>query len=131
MGVERLTLFFTDRRIIVSRGSKAGAGAVPATFLFGDIGSAVGGLFGRKKTRGPAKSRYASPAKILASDKNNFSIPFDEVVSVDLTRTPTINNIVILSRDDKYDLTCRSRYELIRSLLETSLGAKLRLHEKD
>jgi hypothetical protein len=131
MGYERLTLFFTDRRIIFSRGGKVGAGSVPATFIFGSAGSALGGLFGGGKHGLSKQSQYPSPARILASDKDNFAISFDEVVSVDLIRTPTINNIIILSRDDKFDLTCRSKYEVVRSLLEASLGAKLRLQRRN
>jgi len=132
MGFERLTLYFTDRRIIVSRRGKAGAGSVPATFIFGSLGSALGGLFSGSK-RGPSKqeSRYPSPAKILSSDKNNFFIPFDEVVNVDLTRTSMNSNILILSRDDKFDFTSRSSYDRVRALFENSLGAKLRIHQKD
>jgi hypothetical protein len=131
MGFERLTLFFTDRRIIVSRSGKVAAGIVPTTFMFGSIGGALGGLFGRGK-RGSSKqdSRYPSPARILSSHKDNFYISFDEVVSVDLTRTPMNSNIMIISRNDKFDFTSRSKYVLVQSLFESSLGSKLRLHQK-
>jgi hypothetical protein len=132
MGFERLTLYFTDRRIIVGRGGKAGAGSVPTTFMFGSLGSAFSGLFGGGKRGAPKqKSGYPSPARILSMDKDNFSIRFEEVVSIDLTKTAMNSEIVILSRDDKFDFTSRSRYELVRSLFENSLGSKLRLHTKD
>ena len=132
MGFERLTLFFTDRRIIVSRRGKAGASSVPATFMFGSIGSALGGLFGRGK-HAPSEqgSLYPSPARILSSHRDNFFIPFENIVHVDLTKTSVNSSIMILSRDDKFDFTCRSKYDLIRTLLESSLGAKLTLHMKD
>jgi hypothetical protein len=131
MGYEKLTLFFTDNRIIVSRRGKVGAGSVPTTFMFGSLGSLLSGLFGRgtKKSKGE-KSRYPRPDRILGSDKDNFSIVFNEVVSADLTRTPLTCNITILSRDDKFDFTCRSRFELVRSLFQTALGSKLKIHHK-
>ena len=132
MGYEKLTLFFTDRRIVVSRRGKVGAGSIPITFIFGSFGSALSGLFGggtRKALK--KKARYPLPSRILASDKDNFSIVFDEVVRADLTRTPSTCNILILSRDDKFDFTCRSRFDHIRSLLETALGSKLTVHHKD
>ena len=132
MGYEKLTLFFTDQRIIVSRRGKVGAGSVPATFMFGSIGSLFSGLFGGR-TKKPLKdrARYPPPSRILASDRENFSIIFDEVVRVDLTQTPSTCGILILSRDDKFDFTCRSRFDLIRSLFETAFGSKLTVHHKD
>jgi hypothetical protein len=129
MGFERLTLYFTDRRIIVSHRGKVGAGSVPTTaFMFGPLGSAVSGLFGRGKNKaGPSKSesRYPSPGRILASDKDNFYILFEEVVGVELTKTETTNRIVIHAKDDKYNFTSRTRFDQIISLLEKPLGAKL------
>jgi hypothetical protein len=131
MGYEKLTLFFTDQRIIVSRRGKVGAGSVPATFIFGSFGSFLSGLFGGGKKSLKEKARYPLPSRILASDKDNFSIVFDEVVRADLTQTPSTCSILILSRDDKFNFTCRSRFNLIRSLFETALGAKLTVHHKD
>jgi len=132
MGYEKLTLFFTDRRIIVSRRGKVGAGSVPATFMFGSLGSFLSGLFGGGTKRSSKEiAGYPLPAGILASDKDNFSIFFDEVVSAELTRTPLTSSIVILSRDDKFDFTCRSRFDLVRSLFESALGSKLTVHQKD
>ena len=128
MGFERLTLFFTDRRIIVSHRAKVGAGSVPATFMFGSLGAALSGLFGKGKSKPvKSKSEYPSPRKILASDKDNFSILFEEVVDVELSKTETTNRIVIHSKDDKYDFTCPSRFDQIRSLLEKWLGPKVRI----
>jgi hypothetical protein len=131
MGFERLTLYFTDRRIIVSHRGKVGAGSVPTTaFMFGPLGSAVSGLFGRGKNRpeqAKSGSRYPSPGKILASVKDNFSILFEEVVSVELTKTETTNRIVINAKDDKYNFTCRLRFDHIQALLEKQLSQKLKI----
>ena len=132
MGYEKLRLFFTDRRIIVSRRGKVGAGSVPATFILGSFGSFFSGLFsgGTKKSLKEG-ARYPRPARILESDKDNFSIVFDDVVRADLTRTPSTCSIMILSRDDKFDFTCRSSFDLVRCLFETALGSKLTVHHKD
>src|SRR5713101_3478202 len=85
MGYEKLRFYFTDRRIIVGHLSKVSAGSVAPTFMFGSIGAALGSLFSRNK-RVPAKSKSDSPSpgRILASHRDNFSISFDEIISVDL-----------------------------------------------
>lgn len=129
MGFERLRLYFTDRRIIVGHLGKVGAGSVAPTFLLGLIGSALGGLFGKRKAvSGKSNSEYPSPARILASHRDNFSIFFEEIISVDLTRGPYKNSISILSKNDKFDLTSPSRIELLRSLFESVLKDKVRVH---
>jgi hypothetical protein len=129
MGFERLRLYFTDRRIIVGHLGKVGAGSVAPTFFLGSIGSALGGLFGRKGSCPKTKSGYPSPGRILASYSDNFSILFDEIVSVDLTRESYKNNIAILSRNDKFDFTCQSRFDQVVSLFEKGLRDKLRVHK--
>ena len=130
MGFEKLRLYFTYRRIIVGHLNKVGAGAVAPTFMLGSIGSALGGLFGRK---GPphqkAKSEPLSPGRILASHSDNFSIMFDEIISVDLNREPYKNTIGILSKNDKFDFTCQTRFDQVVSLFENGLRDKLRVHK--
>ncbi len=129
MGFERLTLYFTDRRILVGHLSKVGAGSVTPTFLFGSIGSTLGSLFGRrKKVRAEAKSQYPSPGRVLGSHPDNFSILFDEVISVDLAHESKGNSISILSRNEKLDFSCRSRFDVVRTLFEKALGEKVRVH---
>lgn len=131
MGFERLTLFFTDRRIIVGQGGKTGAASVPTTFMLGSIGTYLGNLFGRgKSVSGKKKSRYQSPKKILSSHKDNFEITFDEIVNVNLTQKPINTGISILSKDDKFDFTSRIRFEQILSLFQNSLGTKLHVEHK-
>jgi hypothetical protein len=130
MGFERLRLYFTDQRIIVGHSSKVGAGSVGPTFMLGSIGSALGGLFGRKGSRPKAASGgYPSPGKVLASHSDNFSIMFDEIVSVDITRESYKNTIAILSKNDKFDFICQSRFDLLVSLFEAGLRDKLRVHK--
>ena len=129
MGFERLTLYFTDRRIIVGHLSKVSGSSVAPTFLLGSIGGALSGLFGRKKGSKKGKSGgYPSPIRVLDSHRDNFSISFGEVVSVDLTHGPEKNSIAILSSNDKFDFTTRSRFEHVRSLFQGSLGDKVKVH---
>ena len=125
MGYERLTLFFTDRRIIVGHGGKVGAGSVPGTFLFGSLGAALGGLFGREKHKTKRDSHYPSPGSILTSHKDNFSISYSEVVNVDLAQSRSINHIIILSHNDKFQFTSRSRFESILRLFRSNLGERV------
>ena len=127
MGFERLRLYFTDRRIIVGHLGKMGAGSVAPTFMFGSIGSALGGLFGRKGASKNKRSGNPSPGKILASHPDNFSIIFDEIISVQLTHESDKNSIAILSKNDKFDFASRSRFELVRSLFENALKDKVRV----
>lgn len=129
MGFEKLSLFFTDQRIIASHQSKVGAGSIAPTFMFGSLGNALGSLFGRRKrpSRG-SKSEYPNPAKILANDKSNFSITFEEVVSVDLIRGTYRNRITLLSKTDKYEFSSTARFDHVRRLFQDALGDKVRLH---
>jgi hypothetical protein len=125
-----LILYFTDQRIIVGHLSKSGAGAVAPTFMFGSIGAALGGLFGRRKSlHGRSKSEYPSPGQILASHEANFSVSFDEIVTVDLTQGSYKNRIAILSKNDKFDLASSSRFELIRSLFENAVKDRVKIHD--
>ena len=129
IGFEKLSLFFTDRRIIASHHSKIGAGSIAPTFMFGSLGNALGSLFSRR--RGPSrrsKSPYPSAAKILAADKSNFSIFFEEIVSVDLIRGTYKNRITLLSKTDKYELSSTARFDHVRRLFQDALGDKVRLH---
>ena len=130
MGYEKLKLYFTDRRIIVGHLNKVGAGSVAPTFMFGSLGAALGGLFGRnKRVSGTSKSDSPSPGRILASHHDNFSISFDEIINVDLSRGPYKHSILLLSKSDKLDLTSQSRFDLLHSLFEKALGDKVRVHE--
>ena len=132
IGHEMIKLYFTGRRIIVSHRSKVGAASIPATFMFGSIGGALSSLFGRgKKGNRKPRSEYPSPNKILASDKDNFSIFFDEIVRVDLTKSSFTNIIAILTGNDKFDFSCRSRFELILALFEYGLTSKLKVYRND
>jgi hypothetical protein len=129
MGFERLRLYFTDRRIIVGHLGKVGAGSIAPTFMLGSIGSALGGLFGRKRPPQKTKSGLPSPGRILASRSDNFSILFDEIVSVDLSRESFKNTIAILSKNDKFDFVSPSRFDQVVSLFENGLRDKLRVHK--
>ena len=129
MGFERLRLYFTDRRIIVGHLDKVGAGSVAPTFILGSIGGALGGLFGRRRgVREKTRDGHPSPGKILASHPDNFSVSFDEIVRVELTKGESRNSIAILSKNDKFDFVSRSRFELVRSLLEDALRDRVTVH---
>ena len=131
MGFQRLSLFFTDQRIIASHRSKIGAGGVAPTFMFGSLGNTLGSLFSRKKgSPARSKSEGSSPMRILAADKSNFSIFFEEIVSVDLIRGTYKNSITLLSKTDKYDFSSTTRFDHVRRLFQDALGGKVRLHSE-
>ena len=125
MGYQRLRLYFTDRRIIASHLTKVGAGSVAPTFMFGSIGNALGGLLGRKKGAARSTSQYPGPDAILAGHRSNFSIAFEEIVSVNLTRGAYKNSITLLSKDDKYEFTSPARFDRIRLLFENALPGRV------
>ncbi len=133
MGFERLTLYFTDRRLIVGQGGKTGAASVPTTFMLGSIGSYLGNLFGRgkgKSMKKEAEAKYPRPTAILSLHQDNFAISFTDIVSVNLTRKPINTGISILSKDDKFDFTSRIRFDDVLSLFQNSLAAKLHVETK-
>lgn len=129
MGFEKLSLFFTDQRIIASHQSKIGAGSIAPTFMLGCLGNALGSLFGRRKSPSRrSKSEYPSAEKILANDKSNFSIFFEEIVSVNLMRGTYKNTITLLSKTYKYDFSSTARFDHVRRLFQDALGDKVQLH---
>lgn len=81
MGFERATLVFTDSRIIL-----AYVGKRSSRFLLSALGRLLVGAFksGEEERRRKAVET-SSPDELLAADPSNFQVPYEEVVSVELT----------------------------------------------
>ncbi len=127
LGTERLRLFLTTRRIIVAHVGKRGAGAIPGTSIFGKMSGALEDLFksGRESVE-KRKLERSLPEEILASDKGNFQIGYEEVVSVDVTSDiPALTTLVILTRDEKFEFFTAIKLRNVLELLEKPLGPKL------
>src|SRR5712692_4704894 len=86
VGSERLSLLFTSSRIIVARVGKRGAGGTASLPLWAMLSGGIEGLFKWRKEKAKKKAATAlTPERILASDKDNFPVPYEEIVSVELT----------------------------------------------
>ncbi len=126
MGAERLSLYMTSKRIIVVHVGKRGAGAAATSSLLGRIGGGLEDLVkgGRESVhrRGAAMN---TPESILASDKDNFSIGFDEVVSVYVIQGFRSTGIILVTRDDKMQFSCRESFDSVVGLFSRTLPSKL------
>lgn len=126
LGSERLRLFFTSKRIIFAHIGKRGLGAVATTSLFGGMSGAFENLFkSGKESQKKRRLELLSPGEILAADKDNFSISYDEIVHVDVTQTAGLTGITILTADDKFELSTSLGFEKTVGLFGGNLGRKL------
>ena len=76
-------LIFTDRRLVGAVVAKTGAASV----IGGSLGGAIGGAIARSVAKGGVNKRRANYAglpldNIVASDKANFSAPYDRIENV-------------------------------------------------
>jgi len=97
-------LVFTSTRVIVAR--TATWSMWPWAILGGPVGGALSALRGLKRQR-EATERLAQlpPDEILAADKDNYQIPYTDIVKVEVGRRgrmpPTLR---ILTHETKYNL---------------------------
>lgn len=126
LGSERLRLLFTNTRLLVDHVGKRGAGAVSATSILGSISGAIENLFksGRESVARRDVEKMA-PDQILRAHVDNFAIRYGEVVSVSVIQTEMLTRIVILTGGDKFEFSCRSRFEKIVEIFKNMLGGKL------
>jgi hypothetical protein len=119
MGVERLRMVFTSSRIVLAHEGKRGVAAHSGAVFLGFLSAGLEGLFsGRRRSIYRKKSTDANLPEILASDRDNFSISYDEIVSVDLRQLEFTNQILILTRDDKFEFTTGSKFETVVGLFQ-------------
>ncbi len=127
VGSEKLSLVLTDRRMIVARVGKRGAGSTASLPFWAMLSGGIEGLFKWRKES--AKKKAASsltPERILLADKDNFPVPFDHIVSVELTSTVTgMTGIMILTRDDKFTFSTGLSLDIVSGLFHERIGARL------
>jgi hypothetical protein len=127
VGSERLDLLFTRSRLIVARVGKRGATSIASLPIWAALSGGIDGLFKQRKES--SKMRAAgilTPERILAADKENFPIPYDHIVSVELTLTETgRTEIMILTRDDKFTFSTGLSTQKVLALFQENLGTKL------
>ena len=127
MGSERLRLFFTSTRILVAHIGKRGVGSQAMVSFFGWLSGAIEDIFrsGRESFT-KRESKMSTPKDILASDRDNFSISYEEIVSVDIDLALIAASFTILTRDDKFHFSVLGRREVLLDLLRKVLPRKLR-----
>src|SRR5438876_1124660 len=125
LGNERLTLFVTGARIIVAHVGKRGTGAMATATLLGRLG---GGLENVLKSGGESRRKgalqHSTPDGILAANKDNFDLRYDEIVNVRVVETQ-ISRMMIVTRDDKFEFHSGLALDRIVALLADKLGTKL------
>lgn len=127
VGSERLGLLFTDSRLIVARVGKRGATSTASLPIWAALSGAIDGLLKwRKESSKKKAAAIMTPERILAADKDNFPVPYDQIVSVELTVTETGRiGIIILTRDDKFNFSTGLSSEKVLTLFRENLAAKL------
>jgi hypothetical protein len=126
LGSERMSLFMTDSRILVAHVGKRGAGAAVSINLLGKLSGALEDLFkSRKESVGKRRMKSAGVKEILAADKDNFSIRFDEVVNVTITQGVSLTGLMILTGNDKFEFSTRLPVDRVVELFTPSLAPKV------
>src|SRR5207249_10669253 len=96
VGSERLRLFFTQKRIIPAHIGKRGVGSPALASFFGRLSGSLEDLFkSGKESVAKRGLKGASLDQILALDKDNFSINYDDVVTVEVSGFGTLYRIVM------------------------------------
>jgi hypothetical protein len=126
LGSEHLNLYVTNRRIIIAHIGKRGTGAVAGTTFFGRLSSGFEDLFkSGKESLDKRRLDSSSPSEILAADKDNFPILYEDIVQVNVEETPRAVRFTILSRDEKLVFLTLIGFERVLHLLQERLGNKL------
>jgi hypothetical protein len=123
MGRERLKLYFTNRRILAAHMGKRG-GTAAATTFFGALGSVIEPLF--RRTRTGDKGSQPSPGEILRWHRDNFQVPYSEIVALSLDVGEFKTTITMVTQTDKlrFDLPGKLPEVLSREL-KTMLGDRM------
>ena len=123
---ERLRMFFTQKRIILAHIGKRGVASPALSSFFGRLSGALEDLFKSGKESVVKRGlKGASPDQILALDKDNFSIKYDDVVTVEVSGFGTLYRIVMVTKDEKLRFTTRASPEFLK-LLTQYLGEKVK-----
>jgi len=127
-GSERLTLYFTSKRVLVAHGVKWGSGSMAASSFLGGLGGLVRGLRRERKPQAKPELDGFSARRILAADKDNFSIAYGEFVKVVVTEPDDprgLTGISLLTGRDKLELTSQSGVGRVAESFRRGLGEKV------
>lgn len=126
IGAEQLRIFLTDFRLIVAHIGKRGTATLATTSLLGRLADAFEELFkGGAETFKRRRAGSPIPEGILGADKDNFFIPYDDVVRVELDPSPSRLNIMILTKDEKLSFVTPMAFDSVFGLLRGRLGERV------
>ncbi len=126
LGSERLSLFVTSSRFLVAHVGKRGVGAAVSVNILGKLSAALEDLLKTsKESVGKRRMRSLGVREILAANKENFFISFDEVVSVTVSQGARLTGLTILTGRDKFEFSTRIGFDNVVELLRGNLGRKL------
>ncbi len=125
LGSEQLKLYITNRRLIVARKGKRGAGALAGSSLLGRFSEALEELFrGGRESLHRRRVGKVSPETILAAHKDNFDISYEDIIKVELSQSPDESRMTILTKDDKFVFQISGGLGRVQNVLEKTLGSK-------
>ena len=123
VGFEQLQLIVTDRRIVVVHKAKKGAGGLASILILGGHS----GVFAdpNKPTLAlERKKRFQNVdvEKVLASNKDNFSVRYSEMISVELDDGPDATRMSLITGRISSSFSRAWRLEKSRIFLKSILG---------
>jgi Flp pilus assembly secretin CpaC len=131
MGFEQLQLVITDRRIIVAHKAKKGAGGLASMLI---LGSHSGVFIDPDKPKGSVgesgKFGAVNLQKILASNRDNFEVGYEDVVTVEIDETRESTIITLVTSGDKFQFFTALSVREVSRLLASHLGLKLLTRKK-
>jgi len=123
VGSERLSLFLTSNRIIVARVGKRAVGSEASFPLFAILSGPIEGLFKWRRESSKKKTAASlSPEGILAADNDNFPIPYEQIVSVEVEQTMFTTRIMLLTTQDKMLFTTSLGFDKVLHLFREQVG---------
>jgi len=125
LGTEHLRLFLTNKRLIIARVGKRGAGALAGLSLLGKFSAGLEGLFGRKTLPKSKGLQGPQPETILGADKDNFYIAYEDIVRVEVEESSSRVGFLVLTTNDKLNFQTSIGMERVFELLNSALGAKV------
>ncbi len=130
LGSERLNLFVTNRRIIVAHIGKRGTGALATTTFFGKWSGAIEDIFkSSRESLGKRKRGGMNPDEILAQNRDNFAIDYENVVRVEIDGYGSLTGLTMFTKQDKFQFFTRMGPAVLRELFVERLGAKMTLKD--
>ena len=96
--------------------------------LFGGLGSGVDSVLrGGKEAISLRNLDSMGPEKILAHDKENFAIPYGDVVQLEVIEDPHFTGLILVTVDNKFEFFADKKIDQVLELLQPKLSSKIRI----